>query len=324
MFNKTVLRICTSFVGCFFVLSGFAKAMDTGAFASLIGSYGFPFMSFAAPFMVVAEIALGIALVLELNPRRDSLIALLFLISFTGAFAFAHFHNGVNDCGCFGKLRPSSWGPLESFIQNAILMTLCLIIRLKYPKGEKGSPFTFWKKGLTLSLIILGVFISGLTFSTPAVFHFSKLKNKYANQNINNTELAKYVKASPGKTYMVFCFSYTCTHCWNSVENVQGFKKSGTVDSVIALAVGDDSSKIYFNKMFTPDFNIQTLPEEAFDKISTTYPVGFYVKNDTIKYVIDGEIPSSITFRKTNNIAYNPPKSTTVETSCTPTSCGHP
>jgi uncharacterized membrane protein YphA (DoxX/SURF4 family) len=323
MNTKKVLKICTTFVGCFFVLSGFAKAIDTTAFSNLIAGYGFPFMSFTAPFMVVVEIALGIALVLELNPRRDSLIALLFLVSFTSAFAFAHFHNGVNDCGCFGKLRPSSWGPTESFIQNAVLITLCLIIRLKYPKDEVRRPLVMWKKGLIFSLILAGMFISGLTFSMPEALHDLTHKNKFKNQNIKNTELANYVKTAPGKTYMIFCFSYTCTHCWNSFANVQGFKKSGTVDSVIALAVGDDSSKIFFNQNFQPDFNIRTLSEDAFDKISTSYPVGFYVKNDTIKYVIDGEIPSSMTFRKANNIAFNPPKSATAETSCTPTSCGH-
>lgn len=324
MFNKNVLKICTTFVGLFFVVSGFSKAIDTGAFGNLIASYGFPFMSFMAPLMVIAEIALGISLVLELNPRRDSLIALLFLISFTTAFAFAHFHNGVNDCGCFGKLRPSSWGPAESFIQNAILIALCITIRLKYPKGESKTNVTWWKKGLIASLILSGMFISGLTFSMPTggLLNLTH-KSKFQNQNIKNTELANYVKTAPGKTYMVFCFSYTCTHCWNSFENVRGFKKTGLVDSVIALAVGDDSSKIFFNQNFQPDFNIRTLSVDAFDKISTSYPVGFYIKNDTIKYVIEGEIPSSMTFRKTNNIAFNPPKSATVETSCTPTSCGH-
>ncbi len=273
--------------------------------------------------MVVVEIALGIALVLELNPRRDSLIAILFLISFTSAFAFAHFHNGINDCGCFGKLRPSSWGPTESFIQNIILLALCITIRLKYPKDEVRKPIVMWKKGLILTLVLVGMFISGLTFSMPTALHDMTMKNKFQNQNIKNTELANYVKTQPGKTYMVFCFSYTCTHCWNSFENVRGFKKTGTVDSVIALAVGDDSSKIFFNQNFQPDFNIRTLSVDAFDKISTSYPVGFYIKNDTIKYVLDGEIPSSLTFRRANNIAFNPPKSATVETMCTPTSCGH-
>ncbi len=323
MFSKKVLKELTVVVGVFFVVSGFSKAIDTTAFSNLIGSYGFPFLSFMAPFMVVVEIALGVSLLLLLNPRRDTLIALLFLIMFTAAFAFAHFHNGINDCGCYGKLRPSSWGPVESFIQNACLILICITVRLKYPKDEATGSVGAWKKGLMLSMVLAGMFISGLTFSMPAGIDGLTHKSKFKNQNIKNTELANYVKTQPGKTYMIFCFSYTCTHCWNSFANVQGFKKTGTVDSVIALAVGDDSSRIFFNQNFQPDFNIRTLSVEAFDKISTSYPIGFYVKNDTIKYVIEGEVPSSMTFRKANNIAFNPPKSATVETSCTPTSCGH-
>ena len=324
MFNKRVLKICTSFIGCFFIVSGFSKAVDTNAFAALISSYGFPTLSFMAPVMVMVEIALGISLFFEMNPRRDSLIALLLLVSFTSTFAYAHFHNGINDCGCFGKLRPSSWGPIESFIQNGLLIILSLIIRLKYPKEVVKNKFVVWERGVMITLVIMGVFISGLTFSMPAdsLINFAK-KNKFKNQNIKNTELAKYIATSPGKSYMVFCFSYTCTHCWNSFENVRGFKKTGLVDSVIALAVGDDSSKIFFNNNFTPDFNIKTLSVDEFDRISTSYPVGFYIKNDTVRYVINGEIPSSMTFRKENKIAYNPPKTATVETSCTPTSCGH-
>jgi hypothetical protein len=323
MFNKKVLRIFTMIIGVFFLISGFGKAIDTTAFSNLIYSYGFGYMMFMAPFIVVVEIALGTSLILLFNPKRDTLIALFFLISFTSAFGFAHFHNGINDCGCFGSLRPSSWGPNESFVQNIILMTMAIIVWRKYPKHEVPGKIVNWKKGLVVTLIFAGMFISGLTFSMPTMLHDALHKNKFKNQNIHTTELAKYVKTSPEKTYMIFCFSYTCTHCWNSFENVRGFKKTGTVDSIISLAVGDSSSKAFFNQTFEPDFNISTLSVDAFDKITPTYPVGFYVKNDTIKYVIEGEIPSSMTFRKENNIAYNPPKSKTVETSCTPTSCGH-
>lgn len=322
MIPKNVLKVFTVIVGCFFLLSGFGKALDTAAFSNLIASYGFSFMMIFAPLLPVIEIALGTSLIFLINPKRDSLIALFFLICFTSAFTFAHFHNGVNDCGCFGSFRPSSWGANISFIQNFILMGLCILVRGMYPKDEVKVPVILWKKGAIGVLVFAGMFISFMTFSMPSSLHNLTHTSKFQNQNILHTELGRLLTPAPDKTYLVFCFSYTCTHCWNSFENVRGFRKTGTVDSIVAFAVGDSASQAFFNQYFQPDFPIRTLQVEEFDKITTSYPVGFFIKNDTIKFVIDGEIPSSLTFRKTNNIAFNPPKSKVVE-SCTPTSCGH-
>jgi hypothetical protein len=97
---------------------------------------------------------------------------------------------------------------------------------------------------------------------------------------------------------LVLCFSYACSHCWNSIENFRQFRKSHTVDSVIALATGEIADRNFFIQSFNPDFCIQDLAPEAMSKMADGFPTTFYVMNDSIQVVMQSEIPSPVTFTK--------------------------
>ena len=304
MFDKKVLNIYVVIIGVFFLISGIGKVINTTGFSYLINQYGLGYLMLLAPIIVLAEIGLGISLLLLLNPKRDSLIAFIFLAAFTIAFGFAHFMHGVNDCGCFGTLQPSNLPPAFTFLRNFILLAIALIVWLKYPKEETGN-INGWKKRLVLGVMGVSIFVSGFTFRMPDMFHADIKKNKFQDQNVKATELAKYITTSMDKRYLVFCFSYTCPHCWNSIENLRGFKKSGTVDSIVVLAVGDSAGKAFFNHSFSPDFIIRDLSTETMMALTNLYPTAFYVKNDTVKVIIEGEVPSPVTFKKQYALSNN-------------------
>ena len=296
MFEKRTLHIYSIIVGLFLLISGVGKVIDTAAFSNLIHQYGFGYFMVLSPVIVIAEILLGLVLILLINPKRTALIAFILLVMFTLSFAYAHFKHGVNDCGCMGTLQHSDLPPVFSFIRNFILILISFVIWMKYPKVEIET--AQWKKYLILIVICPSIFISGFTFKMPSIFQNNTTNHKFQNQNIKNTGLSKYIKASLNSKYLFFCFSYTCPHCWNSIENLRQYKNSHLVDSVVTFGSGTESEKLFFVQNFHPDFCIKDLSPKAMHELTTLFPTAFYVEHDTIKVVIQSVLPSPITFKK--------------------------
>jgi uncharacterized membrane protein YphA (DoxX/SURF4 family) len=302
MFEKRILNIYSVIIGALFIISGIGKVIDTTAFSNLIYQYGLGYFMILSPLIVLVEILLGLFLILLINPKRYSMISFFLLIIFTISFIYAHFKHGVTDCGCFGSLQHTNLPPIFIFIRNFILLTMSLILWIKYPKEDIET--AKWKKYLVWLVICPAIFISGFTFSVPAFLKNNSNKHKFQDQNIKNTELSKYFKTSPDSSYLIFCFSYTCPHCLNSIENLRQYKKSNTVDNVVSLATGSDSTKLFFEQNFHPDFYVKNLSMEEMNKLTNSYPTTFYIKHDSIKVVIQGELPSHVLFKKQHNIKF--------------------
>lgn len=300
LFSKKNLNIFSIIIGVLFIVSGFGKAIDVSGFTALITQYGLGAFSFLAPVIILFEILLGLSLILLMNPKRDSLISFVMLIVFTVLFGFAHFTYGVNDCGCFGTIKTTNLPPLFSFIRNLILIVMSGFIIYNYPKDLRFNPS--WKKYLIISLMFVSVFITGLSVKSPLFTKSVQFVNaegpemKVKDQNIKNTELGKYLTTSPNKDYLFFCFSYSCSYCWNSIENLRSFIRNNAVDSVVIFAVGSDSERKIFEDKFKPDFPVTILSTEAMNKLTFTYPTGFYIENDTIKIIAPGQLSSPFVF----------------------------
>ncbi len=297
MFNQRILNVYSIIVGIIFIISGAGKVINTAGFSDLIYQYGFKYLMLMSPIIIITELVLGLFLILLINPKRYSIISFILLMIFTISFAYAYFKNGVNDCGCFGTLQSSNIPPFIIFIRNFILLFMLFIVWIKYPKKETDE-VAKWKKLLVLVVICPAIFISGFTFRMPLFLMNNSGEQKYLNQSLKNTELSKYVEASPNRRYLIFCFGYKCPHCWNSIENLRQFIKSNTVDSVYAFASGEPNDKKFFIENFHPNFNIKDLQQDAMSQLSDVVPTAFYVEHDTIKVIIQGVLPSPITFNK--------------------------
>lgn len=296
MFNKRILNAYSIIIGMIFIISGAGKVINTAGFSNLIYQYGLGYLMVLSPLIIITEILLGLFLILLINPKRYSLFSFVLLMIFTISFAFAYFKNGINNCGCFGTLQPSNIPPIFTFIRNFILLFMSFIVWIKYPKGEIVA--AKWKKHLVLLVICPSIFVSGFTFRMPSFLKDNSGKHKYQNQIIKNTELSKYIKTSPDSRYLIFCFTYNCPHCWNSIENLRQYEKINTVDSVFVFASGEISDKNYFIQNFHPNFNIKDLTPNEMSKLTDVFPTAFYVEYDTIKVIIQSVLPSPITFSK--------------------------
>src|SRR5690606_10354648 len=79
-----------------------------------------------AVIICIAEILVGLALILGLWRKIALRILLLMIVFFTFLTFYSAYFNKVTDCGCFGDAIPLT--PWESFTKDVILLVLILII----------------------------------------------------------------------------------------------------------------------------------------------------------------------------------------------------
>jgi uncharacterized membrane protein YphA (DoxX/SURF4 family) len=136
---KILTQITRTFVGVLFIFSGFVKLVDPiGSqykfqeyFSESVLNMEF-LIPFALPFailLIVAEVVLGIALLVGWKPKLTIWSLLLLIIVFLFLTWYSAYYNKVTDCGCFGdaiKLTP--W---QSFYKDVLLTVLILFLTLR-------------------------------------------------------------------------------------------------------------------------------------------------------------------------------------------------
>jgi len=132
--RKFIDQFSRFFVGCLFIFSGLIKLNDPigteikmeeyfEVFSEDFGSLFLFFKSYALEIgliLIVLEIVLGVAVLLNYRMKVTSIVLLVLMIFFTFLTFYSAVFNKVTDCGCFGdaiKLTP--W---HSFYKDVILM----------------------------------------------------------------------------------------------------------------------------------------------------------------------------------------------------------
>ncbi|GHT20837.1 hypothetical protein AGMMS4957_08760 [Bacteroidia bacterium] len=290
--NKRI-EIYSLIAGTVFLISGIAKALSASSFASLIAQYGFESLQFLAPLIVLAEVALGLFLVFQIGLKHTALISTLLVAGFTLVFAYGLIFNGIEDCGCFGKITVLNTSPVFTFIRNAVLIYLLLAV---WRKSESNWQMSQWTTCLFVVVMVVVAFMSGYTYHIG-----SKMRkaSKYTVKALNGNVLDEFITTSKDSTYLVFAFTYSCPHCLNSIENLKQYEASGTVDRVIGIALEDSVKEQKFRAIFNPEFTIKNYPAKTLLRLTDSFPMAYYIRNDSIIAELSGELPCSYVFEKT-------------------------
>lgn len=272
-------------VGFIFLISAFAKASDSGYFASILLQYGSPFMQLLAPIIILTEAFLGLLLLFFPKTRCISIVSLIFLLVITVGYAYGLVFKGLEDCGCFGRLKFLSSSPIIVFARNIVLIVLLLISI----KNSSNSSIEGYKTWLIISTVIVII-----SFFTGSSYKVAPLKKKSLPQ-IADSGLQNFIKTSPDSTYFVFLFSYKCPRCLNSIENLNKYEEDGIADKVYALSTVSDGEERYveeFTENFSHSFEIINCSKELY-KFTTDFPTSYLIKNNQIVLAIKGELPCS-------------------------------
>ena len=186
MILKLITQIARILVGALFVFSGFVKLVDPiGSqykfqeyfsvikinfgyiipdflekyFGSVVLEFDF-LIPYALPFailLIVAEILLGVMVLIGYKPKFTVFSLFLLTLIFLFLTWYSAYYNKVTDCGCFGDaIKLSTW---ETFYKNIILIGLIIVLLLKVAfikpifKGKIPMIITF----LSLALFLFTV-----------------------------------------------------------------------------------------------------------------------------------------------------------------------
>jgi len=177
---KYLLSFARLIVGNLFIFSGLVKANDPLGFSYKLEEY---FVEFGmdwgwlheilvplAAALCIAEIILGVALLVGYRMKEVSWSLLLMIIFFTILTGASAIFEIVRSCGCFGDAIPLT--PWQSFYKDLILLTLILIIFIKRnaikPFEEKKSDWVYFIVSIAL-MVPLSI---QLEWNAPLIFTF--------------------------------------------------------------------------------------------------------------------------------------------------------
>lgn len=293
--EQKLLKAGGIIAGTIFLISGIGKMLNTFNFALLITSYGLNYMFFLAPLIVIAEITIGIFLIFSYKLKHTALFASILTSVFTIAFIYANQAKGIEDCGCFGVIKPLNFSPVITILRNIFIILLTTIIVFRYK--ETSNKLKKWQLYISLIIIGLSVFVSGFTFS-PSSGNKKPKQHPFTQQAVKDTELKDVIKTHKDSSYLIFYFSYDCAHCWNSIENLKPYLKTKIVDTLILFGNGNEEEKNIFHQSFDISYKITNLQQDSIVPFIYYYPTAFIIRNDTVENIIEAALPSAITYKK--------------------------
>ncbi len=280
-------------LGFFFLASGLGKAVAVYTFVPLVkGILGESYWSAGVALVVpVAEVALGLCLLLRVYPRVCAWVSLVLLALFTIAFAFNFLVHGVEDCGCFGALEILQTPPLVSFIRNGVLMVLAVICVRHSPTSD----MRVWKGAVVFVITVASALAAGV--SAPRSLWAPQ--SPWAGKPLDQTPLSAFVRPHPDSSYLVFLFSYQCQHCWDATENVKAFKRTGVVDGIIGLGIGTEQERAAYQQAFEPNFRPAVVSWEKIRPLlggRGGVPQVYVIEQGKVTAWLYGEVPSPQSF----------------------------
>jgi len=151
---KFLTHIARILVAVIFIFSGFVKLVDplgsAYKFQEYFGAdvlnleflipYALPF----SIFLIIAEIILGVKLLVGFKPKLTVWALFILIIIFLFLTWYSAYYDKVTDCGCFGDAITLT--PWETFYKNIVLVGLIalLLINTKHIKPVFSKNFAMW------------------------------------------------------------------------------------------------------------------------------------------------------------------------------------
>jgi len=315
---KYVNQFCRFSVGILFIISGLIKLNDPIGTAIKMEEY---FEVFAHDFnpifehltsvslliaivMLVAEVILGIAVLIYFKMRVTSWLLLLLIIFFTFLTFYSAYFNKVTDCGCFGdaiKLTP--W---TSFTKDIILLLFISVLFVQRNKLESSyQPLTsniVMGLSLLFSLYIAYFTINHLSFIDLRAYKpgadISKLMKPSAPIQY------KYVLTKDGKDFEFNIYPTDTTYKYKSMEIVNKEDLPKITDYAIWNDEGDFTKESLTGKKLLV-FVLKTQKANS-KKMSKINELAKKLEKNSIQtwLITASDYNSVATFRNENQLAF--------------------
>lgn len=280
---KLALTLVRFFVGGLFIFSGLIKVNDPVGtaikmeeyfeiFSLDIASFFHFFVPFALPisiFMVVLEVVLGIALMVNYKQKWTLKALLAIIVFFTFLTGWSAITNSVTDCGCFGdaiKLTP--W---ESFIKDIVLLVM---IGFLYLNQRHSQSKTAEKTG---HFIVGGSFVLSLGLALYAVAHLPfidfrayKVGNNIPKEMQPSAEyIYEYVMEKDGEEFKFETYPTDPSYKFVAMNHLNPEAAPKISDFGVWNDEGDFTSEVFTgNKLFVILYDVSKTKKSSIEEIN--------------------------------------------------------
>jgi len=285
--------VARAFVGGLFIVSGLVKANDPWGFAfkleeyfSPMGlTYDFPFFEIFNGFelemsvvVCVAEIVLGVAVIVGGRIKLASWLLLLMMISFTVLTYYTYScvdtnallsemgqlaeRDCVTDCGCFGDALRGSVGrsltPYETFWKDIVLIYFVVIIFINQRKVTMNTTFQNWV--LVPSALFVVIFFSWVFgWYFPIFFYLVAILGAFMFGEMNIGKLDKAWKMAIYITLISILFNLF-TIMYLPIKDYRAYAIDNNIKTEMNKGEAEISEFLFVYK------NIKTGKEKTFDQ----------------------------------------------------------
>jgi uncharacterized membrane protein YphA (DoxX/SURF4 family) len=270
------------FVGILFIFSGLIKVNDPigtsiklkeyfEVFATDFGSFfGFfvPHSLFIAVVVVVLEVLLGIALIINYRINLTAWLFLILILFFSFLTFYSAFFDKVTDCGCFGDAIPLT--PWESFLKDVVL--LVMIVYIFFRRKHFHAMF----RQRTGDFIMLVALLINTFLAVYSIRHLPYIDFRPYKVGNNIPELMepsepyryKYIFEKNGKTYEFTEFPEDTTYEYKDLELLNPEAQPKITDYHIWTDDGDYTEETFRgNKLIIVFYDISKVSTRNLDEI---------------------------------------------------------
>lgn len=280
---KFIPIIIRFLVGGLFIFSGLIKLNDPigtaikmeeyfEVFSVQFAEFFHVFVPLALPIavlMVVFEVVLGLALIINYRQNLTLLLTLGLIVFFTILTGYSAITNTVTDCGCFGDaIKMTPW---ESFSKDIILLVLILILLFtelppQTESQEKTSNYVIG--GLTAFCFFLAYWaIAHLPFID---FRAYKVGNHIPTEmKASATYIYQYVMEKEGKEYTFDNYPSDTTYKYVAMNHLNPEAAPKITDFAVWNDRGDFTEEVFEGaKLFVILYNVSKTETESIQDIN--------------------------------------------------------
>ncbi|UXX80943.1 DoxX family protein [Reichenbachiella carrageenanivorans] len=281
---KLVLTAVRFFVGGLFIFSGLIKVNDPVGTAIKMEEYfeifsldiaGFfhylvPFSLAISIFLVVIEVVLGVALLVNFKQNWTLKSLLVIIVFFTALTGFSAITNSVTDCGCFGdaiKLTP--W---ESFIKDLVLLAMILFLYLSQHdiQSKSAEKRSFFIVSATL-ILSLGLALYAVAHLPFIDFRAYKVGNHIPTEMKPSEDFVyEYVMEKDGKEYRFENYPTDKSYQFVAMNHLNPEAAPKITDFGVWNDDGDFTAEVFTgNKLFVILYDVSKTNETSITDINT-------------------------------------------------------
>jgi uncharacterized membrane protein YphA (DoxX/SURF4 family) len=271
------------FLGILFIFSGLVKINDpigTGiklkeyfeVFASdfsRLFEVFVPFNLVIAVFVIVLEIMLGIALLLNYRIRLISWLYLLLIVFFTFLTFYSAAFNKVTDCGCFGEAI--SLTPWQSFSKDIILLILVIILFVRQKQYQPLHIRKGYVDAIMVLFLVLNLSLAFFTINHLPIIDFRPYKT---GNNIprlmkpSEPYRYKFIMEKDGKEYRFDEYPSDTTYVYKEMIIMNPGAKPAITDYHVWNSDGDYTDSTFRGKkLFIIMYDVKKASTRNIEKI---------------------------------------------------------